>query len=171
MKPLLSFKQLFPGFFWTSDHQKAAPVMRESKLPAIFIAGVLLSAIPALFRKPAATIVRLDEIAILAAEISERDTLWMGDNTFFHSQLPAPGTVAFGSHEYYPYHLTTVRDAASGDVMVMITSQLSISSIRPQNTSTNSFKTAVDDGKVYVLLHDGLNGSWPAQLFSVISND
>lgn len=122
-----------------------------------------------MFRKPAATIVRLDEIAILAAEVSERDSLWMGDNTFFNSQLPAPGTVAFGSHEYFPYQLTTVRDAASGDVMVMITSRLSIPSVRPQNTSTYSFKTAVDDGKVYVLMHDGSNGSWPARLFSVIS--
>ena len=145
--------------------------MRESKLPAIFTACVFLFAIPVLFRKPAVTIVRLDEIAILAAEVSERDTLWNGDNTFFNLQLPAPGTVAFGSHEYYPYHLTTVRDAASGDVMVMITSRLSIPTVRPQDTSdTHSFKTAVD-GKVYVLIHDGSNGSWPARLFSVISND
>ncbi|MCK4671478.1 MAG: hypothetical protein KAT47_02975 [Candidatus Aegiribacteria sp.] len=144
--------------------------MRESKYPAIFAACVLLSAIPVLFRKPAATIVRLDEIAILAAEVSERDTLWMGDNTFFNLQLPAPGTVAFGSHEYYPYHLTTVRDAASGDVMVMITSRISIPFIRPQDTSTHSFKTPFD-GKVYVLIHAGSNGSWPARLFSVISND
>ncbi len=146
--------------------------MRESKLPAIFIAGVLLSAIPVLFRKPAATIVRLDEIAMLAAEVSEKDTLWMGDNTFFNLQIPAAGTVAFGSHEYYPYHLTTVRDSASGDVMVMITSKLTIPSVMPQNTyDTHSFETAVDDKKVYVLIHAGSNESWPARLFSVISND
>ncbi|MCD4847418.1 MAG: hypothetical protein K8R76_04430 [Candidatus Aegiribacteria sp.] len=145
--------------------------MRKSKLPAIFIAGILLSTIPVLFRKPAATIIRLDEIAILAAEVSVRDAFWMGDNTFFNSHLPEPGTVAFGSHEYYPYHLTTVRDSASGAVMVMITSRLSIPSVIPQNTSTHSFKAAVDDGKVYVLIHDGSDGSWPARLFSVISND
>ncbi len=145
--------------------------MRKSELPAIFIAGLLLSVIPVLFRKPAATIVRLDEIAVLAAEVSERDALWMGDNTFFNSQLPAPGTVAFGSHEYFPYHLTTVRDAASGAVMVIITSQISIPSIMPRNTSTHSFETAFDEGKVYVLMHDGSNGSWPARLFSVISKD
>ncbi len=144
--------------------------MRTSKIPAIFTAFVLLCAIPVLFRKPAATIVRLDEIAILAADISERDTLWMGDRTFFNLQLPAPGTVAFGSHVYYPYHLTTVRDAFSGDVMVMITSRLSIPSVRPQDTSTCSFKTAID-GKVYVLIHAGSNESWPARLFSVIGND
>lgn len=145
--------------------------MRKSELPAIFIAGLLLTVIPVLFRKPASTIVRLDEIAVLAAEVSERDALWMGDNTFFNSHLPAPGTVAFGSHEYFPYHLTTVRDAASGTVMVIITSQISIPSVIPRNTSTHSFKTAFDEGKVYVLMHDGSNGSWPARLFSVISKD
>lgn len=171
MKPLLSFKQLSPGFLWVSNYQRIMAVMRKSELPAIITACVLFSAIPVLFRKPAATIVRLDEIATLAAEVSERDNLWTGDNTFFNSQLPEPGTVAFGSHEYYPYHLITARDSASGAVMVIITSRLSIPSIRSQSTSTHSFKTAVDDGKVYVLMHDDSNGSWPERFFSVISND
>ena len=145
--------------------------MRESQLPAIFIAGIILSGLPILFRIPAATIVRLDEIAILAAQVSEKDPLWMGDNAIFNLNTPEAGSVAFGSHDYYPYHLTTVRDAASGDVMVVITSESSIPLVRPRNTSTHSFSTAVADDKIYILLHAGSNVSWPARLFSVISND
>ena len=149
----------------------AVPVMKESQLPAIFIAGIILVGLPYLFRIPASTIVRPDEIAILAAQVSEKDPLWTGNNAPFNLNVPEAGTVAFGSHEYYPYHLTTVRDAASGDVMVVITSEPSIPVVRPGSTSTHSFRTAVDNEKVYILMHDGSNASWPARLFSVISND
>lgn len=146
--------------------------MKKSSLFSILFALIPLICLPIIFRKPAATITKPEEIALIAAELSNIDTVWVGGTELFNGMLiPVPGTVALGSHEYYPYLLATIRDIVTGDVLVLITSPFEIPSTSSRTTQEDlSVDIVIKGSKAMVLLHGQTEGSWPALLFSVITN-
>lgn len=141
--------------------------MKATLISAV-TAIVLLFSLPFLFRKPATTLRRPQEIARLAAEIAQEDPIWMSGEAVFSFPVPPAGTVALGSHSIYPYDIQTIRDQRSGDVLVVISFGFEGPEYGRHLDEEQSMIYLED--RVVILVKGDSTASWPAELFSVISN-
>ncbi|MEN8209476.1 MAG: hypothetical protein ABFR50_09510 [Candidatus Fermentibacteria bacterium] len=141
-------------------------------LPSV-IAFLLLASVLLLFRNTSTTFTSPEEIAIHASELSKTDSVWSGSWWIRGGiEPPPPGCVAFGMHDLYPFKLITARDVQTGDVLVRIISPLSIPSGSIERNPQNlRFTSQVRDSEALVLVCQQNSESWPAGLFSIITND
>lgn len=140
-------------------------------LPPV-VAFLLLVSIPVIFRNPSSTIKNLEQLVTHASALSLSDSIWTGSCWIFDGiEPPLPGSVAFGTHDLYPYRLVTARDVQTGDVLIRIISPLSIpSDENAMNRLYLHYSSFVQDTVVSVLMHQQDSESWPVYLFSIITD-
>ncbi len=148
------------------DSSKAAIV------PAIITGVLLLLLMPLVFRKSASTISDIEEIALYAQALSSTDSVWTGNLWLFREiDPPLPGEAAFGTHNLFPYRLITVRDTGTGDVLVRILSPFDLqSNTERMNESNFQISAVVRNTDATVLIRNRDSNSWPARLFSIITD-
>lgn len=141
-------------------------------LPPV-VAFLLLLSIPVIFRNASSTIKNLEQLVIHASALSLSDSAWAGNCWIFDGiEPPLPGSIAFGTHDLYPFRLATARDVQTGDVLIRIISPLSIPSDENAMNRLNLHYTSfVQDTVVSVLIHQQDSESWPVYLFSIITDD
>ncbi len=153
-------------------HDSTASKLTGSRILPVLIAALFLVSMPLLFRKPSSTMTHAREIAIHASVLSMSDSAWSGNRWFFTLiDAPPPGEVAFGIHDVYPYRFFTARDIASGDILISIDSPIRIPSRPDSPLEENLQLSAISRGEYTLLLvHHKNSESWPAALFSIITN-
>jgi len=143
-----------------------------SIIPAVIIGAVLLLLMPVIFKKPASTMSGIEEIAIHAYALSSTDPAWSGNLRVLKGiEPPLPGEVAFGTHDFFPYRFITARDVRTGDVLVRILSPLDLQSNPDRiNRSNLQITAVVRNTDAIVLIRNKDSNSWPARLFSFITD-
>lgn len=135
-------------------------------------AVLLLSLIPAVFRKPATTFYSTVDIALHAYQLSMADSVSPEDVRFsFPGFDRFPEGIFFGSHDYFPYRINTCRDTHSDVILARITGDVSNFHAGPVENRSGLTVTALKkNNDLYILFGEGAE-SWPQRLFSHLSED
>lgn len=141
-------------------------------LLSILIPAALLASIPMLFREPATTFYSTAEIALHAYQLSMADSVTREDARFsFPGCRRLPENLLFGSHDFFPYRISTCRDAGSDVTLARITGDVDHFTSGPVENRSGLTATALKtDNDLYILFGTS-DGSWPQRLFSHLSEN
>ncbi|MBN2607859.1 MAG: hypothetical protein JXA64_02000 [Candidatus Fermentibacteraceae bacterium] len=153
-------------------HDAFDPDDSGNLLIPLIIGLILLASVPLLFRRPVTAFRNPLTMSMHAYELSFCDSTWNGRGWIFSRIAPpTPGRIAFGTHEFYPLYFFSARDSVSGDALIRMVSPGDLH-VAPRNTSWQDMKVsfAGGGGNLLVLIRGSGRGSWPADLFSIITH-
>ncbi len=153
-------------------HDTFDPGGSRNLLTPLVIGLVLLASMPLLFRKPVTAFRDPLTMSVHAYELSFSDSTWNGQGWIFSRIAPpTPGRIAFGTHDIYPLRFYSARDTVSGDALIRMVTPGDFRA-SPRNTSWQDMEIrfAGEGGNLLVLIKGNCQGSWPADLFSIITH-